>query len=148
MSSVSNKAKDLGDTVEGIKTGRDLDALVAEKVMGWTGIEMSAYVPYGRDACGNDPSGEGGFYNSGRKVLPRYSTDIAAAFSVIEKMNTRRILVGIGNSEIGWQVAFFAQGLKPWRADAPKLPEATCRAALHAMECLSISDDQQRGKAS
>ena len=53
-----------------MKAGRDMDALVAEKVMG----DTDAYYL---------PLGEGELNVAAR--VPRYSTDIAAAWQVVEK---------------------------------------------------------------
>lgn len=59
---------------EVMQAGRALDALIAEKVMGWIEIEGES---------GIDPE----FDPDGILKVPRYSTDIAAAFEVLEKLN-------------------------------------------------------------
>lgn len=68
--------------ISNLQPGRELDALVAERVMGWLNIHRDAYTPYGRDVCGTDPSGEGGWDKNGRMAVRHYSTDIAAALTV------------------------------------------------------------------
>ena len=72
------------EQIRELPAGRELDALVAEHLMGWKDIHLDAYVNYGngRDACGTTPDSKGGFYNSGRAPVPRYSTDISAAWKV------------------------------------------------------------------
>jgi hypothetical protein len=62
-----------------MKPGRELDALIAEKVMGWGPIEI--------DRNGN-PVGINPDYPSKFKchIVPNYSTDIAAAWTVVEKL--------------------------------------------------------------
>jgi hypothetical protein len=55
-----------------VKPGRELDALVAEKVMG---IEVDR-APWGELYVGKE----------GYDVVPAYSTDIAAAWEVVEKV--------------------------------------------------------------
>lgn len=69
-----------------LMAGRELDALVAEKVMGWTNVQANAFTPYGQDACGTPPDGIKPMWNSGRSAIPRYSTDIAAAWQVWETL--------------------------------------------------------------
>ena len=63
--------------------GRDMDALVAEKVMGWNNIEGGH----------GHPTESGPFVDCGclshayqKQEIPHYSTDIAAAWEVVEKM--------------------------------------------------------------
>lgn len=62
-----------------MKPGRELDALVAEKVMGWTGVgpDVDAEI-YGWPSGHNK---ELGVY-----WVPHYSTDISAAYEVVEMM--------------------------------------------------------------
>jgi hypothetical protein len=86
-----------------VPAGRELDALVAEKVMGWsrkTGVD-------GWDDMW--PPGENG--NIERRVtapgfggLPHYSTDVAAAWKVVEKLHQSRFIVrlSISNGQYGW----------------------------------------------
>jgi len=57
-----------------MEAGRDLDALIATKVMGW----QSAYGFFRWEQT--PPSG------GEPRAVPRYSTDIAAAWQVVEKM--------------------------------------------------------------
>ena len=61
-----------------MKAGRELDALVAEKVMGWTWDGKTAWSPTGSRLwmVRKDPYW----------WLPYYSTDIAAAWEVVEKL--------------------------------------------------------------
>jgi len=78
-----------------MKPGRELDALVAEKVMGW--VEFSPIDPtidFGvhgkyRWNYAKDPK------DGKQKPIPWYSEDIAAAWEVVEKMLER------GGCEIG-----------------------------------------------
>lgn len=96
--------------------GRELDAHVAEKLMGW------------------------------RRVPPRYSTDIAAAWEVLEKLDAMGLKVEVGNRVEGargggWFAAVTRWGGKeceecgsPYVVEdvsaAPTAPLAICRAAL------------------
>jgi hypothetical protein len=69
------------EAILAMPAGREMDALVAERVMGWT-----PKPPYGHwyDADGN-PSGYHPEATDCRKWSP--STDIAAAWQVVEKIN-------------------------------------------------------------
>lgn len=70
------------------EAGRELDALVAEKVFGATTIPDAWGSPMRPGTCWtSDPTG----HYTGRAVvtgvpIPYYSTDIAAAWTVVEKM--------------------------------------------------------------
>ena len=63
----------------GMNPGRELDALVAEKVMGWT-YSQSAMVWY--------PSGLHPMANVFGHTIPNYSTSIEAAWQVVEKITS------------------------------------------------------------
>lgn len=108
--------------------GRELDALVAEKVLGYE-ITPGGYTGY----------------------LPSFSTDIAAAWEVVEKlraMNSTLELYSPGalvNDEMGihaveWQ-ATFKSWEEPWGPHGPSVeaqtaPHAICLAALKAVGAL------------
>jgi hypothetical protein len=61
--------------IDAMPAGRELDALVAEKVMGWTDINGNAAAV----GCGLN-------HNKLWTRVPDYSTDIAAAWQVVEKL--------------------------------------------------------------
>lgn len=65
-----------------MNAGRELDALVAEKVMGWTWDENTAWSPTGSR---NARVADGDLW----WWLPPYSTDIAAAWEVVERIRER-----------------------------------------------------------
>jgi hypothetical protein len=97
--------------------GRELDALIAEKVMGWKVHTLrwepcssgglwececgASYCspPWGRDKIMRDESARWCYDNRGTFV-PRYSTDIAAAWLVVEAMAAR--LEEADESGIAW----------------------------------------------
>jgi hypothetical protein len=60
--------------IDTMPAGLDLDRLIAEKVMGWSVNGVTAYSPTG---SANDAS---------RDWCPHYSTEIAAAWEVVEKV--------------------------------------------------------------
>ena len=119
---------------------RERDALVAEKVVG--------YVVTGPREGGNvrwvqPPAGEQ-WQSGGERVLektcPRYTTDIAAAWEVIEKMKSLGWQVLMDNKneidEPGWWVCF--EQWEPRQRHASVFmrtaPAAICYAALSALE--------------
>lgn len=71
-----------------LKAGRELDALIADKVMGWSRDDQygAAFV----DDCGNrlwlEPSRGFEAQYDPHPVMPHFSTDIAAAWTVLERM--------------------------------------------------------------
>ena len=117
--------------------GREMDALVAVKVMGWENVQAAAYTPFGRDVCGTDPTHEGGWDGNGRKPLPHYSTAIPSAWAVVEHLG-----LSVINSNGKWYAGRFDGGLwdhgpidgdlrpDPQDSAADTASEAICRAAL------------------
>lgn len=117
---------------------RALDALVAEQVMGWTPTEYW---------CDNQPvrglvPPDGGLRDVNR--YPAYSSDLAAAWEVVEKMVERewhpRITGRFSGPTDPWHVGFTARNCSGWNgrpdhtASHPdSLPTAICLAALKAL---------------
>lgn len=81
-----------------LPAGRELDALVAEKVFG------KVFPPNGRylDEPGHlrYAGGVPGFNHLVNDVLPKYSTDIAAAWEVVERLTAEW---GWWDMEFGWR---------------------------------------------
>lgn len=108
-----------------LPAGKELDALVAEHVMGWLDIWFCPHTPHcfhGRKSA---------HHNDTNYQVPKYSSDIAAAWEVVEHL--RRQLSGF--------VLCDSCGGEPWTAgfvDGPDGSEAEtvslaiCRAALNA----------------
>lgn len=104
--------------------GRELDALVAEEVMGFHEVMTEYYVASADDAPELDV-----------RVIPCFSTDIAAAWLVVKKLtgNTGSdydLELTIASSKGGWCTASFLPETKGWGETAPL---AICRAALAAV---------------
>ncbi len=92
---------------------RELDALVAEKVMGWNcDIGSSSF---------DMPTGK----------LPNFSTSISDAWLVVDAMRCDFMLRQMMGH--GWECIFKLPDLKIGQADADTAPEAICRAALEAV---------------
>jgi hypothetical protein len=132
-----------------VSAGRELDALVAEKVMGWVyreywgqlvpseHLDAPMWSEWAQDKSGdvcrhpinrmpNIP------YRGDKPWIPEYSTDISAAWEVVEK-----------NKEY-WFFLMYSADMKQWwceyrvnkqkgRVTADTAPLAICRAALLAM---------------
>lgn len=128
--------------------GRELDALVAEKVMGWLRINA----PYEVYGAGGEPSGlepVGGGY-ARFAIVPNYSTDIKASWRVVEAMRARGYYAEVSDhiSDLDVRCAMFAPragwGYDPYehswdreyQAAEATTPLAICRAALAALAAL------------
>ena len=98
-----------------MQAGRELDALVAEKVMGWTAIKGD---------LGSMPDGR--IYVE----VPYYSTAIAAAWGVVEKCKYE---VWIRCLHGSCEVRVVDCGHEITRVDADTAPLAICLAALKAV---------------
>jgi hypothetical protein len=99
-----------------MNAGRELDALVAEKVMG-----ADVVVRDGRAYINGNP------YDR----LPNYSTDIAHAWQIVERMADWRVVIErVPSGE--WEVMFDTRRVFE-NVKADTLPLAICRAALAAV---------------
>jgi hypothetical protein len=130
--------------------GAELDAMVAEKVMGWVRTP-NQYGDYWHD--GNHLYVGGGSHNP----LPHYSTDIAAAWQVVQHLR-KRLMQTPGAEEVDFNVGEEGDPRRPyctafihvrgatipggwgqahefgnWDASADTAPLAICRAALAAV---------------
>lgn len=107
-----------------MEAGRELDALIAEKVMGWKLLAVSG--------------SEHGFIREGvalRKPIPRFSTDIAAAWQVVECMRERHdcgliFKVFPVGFRFDYSAVFQARDNKQWSSNASTAPLAICLSAL------------------
>jgi len=115
--------------------GRELDALVAEKVMG---LSITTW---------GDPNSPIVGYDKFTRDLPHYSTSISAAWEVVEKL----IMIGsnVGHTwtmeydleDLAWDVGYkgwdydtgWSWEMVDWPVTAPTAPHAICLAALKAV---------------
>lgn len=94
--------------------GRELDALVAEHAMGLSPVEWSdGFLVYGSQHTGG--------------VVPKYSTDMRAAWLVVENIR-KRSEFALEYDGIQWRARFTT-----WER-ALTAPHAICLAALLAVE--------------
>lgn len=115
-----------------MNAGKELDALVYVKVMGF---ELMTF----ERTQGQEPYPPTGV---GFKIVPRYSTEIIAAWQIVDKLAPSLKLELVPTSE-GYQASFLKYSpdkdeLTPWIggpvADAKEAPHAICLAALKAVE--------------
>lgn len=142
-------------TPEGLKAGRELDALIAEKVMGW---RKALDAPVDAHLRWPEPIQAGWlWYNPDRSpcpfeyTIPNYSTDIKDAWQVVEKLtawDARQVplywfKLNYDNNEC-WDVGFCrVEGHEDYSLDGwhwhtvqhfSEVPLAICLAALKAVQ--------------
>jgi hypothetical protein len=118
--------------MESLKAGRQLDALITEKILG----EKYEFLEFVGDCCHPGPEDSVAY-----DCCPRYSTDIAAAWQVVEKLiaTTPQQDLHIKHwyheedESSGWQVSSCCE-FGEWEdwVQAKTLPLAICLAALQA----------------
>lgn len=119
--------------------GRGLDALIAEKVMGYQWWRSSSSGNRSLFAKGKQPEwfkkladGTEPLVTDWKMVrLPAFSTSIADAHSIVDKMTDFRWVIERG--EDGWTVMLDTRSVF-WTATGETAAEAICRAALSAVE--------------
>lgn len=112
-----------------MEAGREMDALVAEKVMGWEKVHNNPVV-WGDSWYGID--------GDALMRLPHYSTDIAAAWQVVEKVIAGdEYEIGFENGQHYAKLGS-AKGGYAWagQATGTTAPHAICLAALKAVGAL------------
>lgn len=117
-----------------LPAGRELDALVAEKVMGWRLVNYETYEPATTPedyecAAYNDGWEWEGWDEVGEAWKWRPSTDIAAAWQVVEGFD----VVTLERTAHGkWWASLWRQNDQNGSEGADTAPLAICRAALAA----------------
>ena len=124
-----------------MEAGPQLDRLVAERVMGWeyvidgegTGWIDTATEQFIAKYSHEDPS-------QPEIEPPPFSTHIASAWEVVEKLKTNGMLINLDDDGEGWEVEIFEVNTVgrsghcvEWDSYASKAPLAICRAALKAI---------------
>ncbi len=124
-----------------LEAGRELDELIALKVMGWSEVWFNEgehdYVGFPPDKIGSKVG----------TVLPRFSTNIADAWQVAEKLKIG-VLPWFENNEDVYIAGYEGPGHIAWYelilygdtsnvtwAIAKTTPLAICRAALRSIKC-------------
>lgn len=114
-----------------LKPGRELDALVAEKVMGWARIIMADQA--WADVSNNWHSDYMGTVGGKRTVIPLFSTDIAAAWEVVEKFDDYGVWRHEGQAKHHAEFKREFGKWKRWAAEGESASHAICLAALKAL---------------
>ena len=126
--------------INDMKPGPELDALVAERVMGLVeGVD--GWAAFTSSVCNPE---EGGVVQDICFPLRPYSTDIAAAWEVVEKMNKQPRNICVSHSPVTdrWLCQILSYRREDgtfWcgeggSAESLTAPEAICKAALMALE--------------
>lgn len=139
-----------------MEAGPEMDALVAEKIMGWKRVQPPKWDYDGplpdqgevlASPCLIELINNGEYKWPPKGVIPftffinkRYSTDMAAAWEVVEKFTANGEFARIERGTTGglgcpviphWEVGLSKDGYCYW-SKAPTAPLAICRAALLA----------------
>ena len=131
--------------------GRELDALVAGKVMGWTCVRTESGWDNGPDPVTGGPQigwygqppGEEWEGNSGQ-IIEEYSTDIATAWKVVEVLAKKGYALALQAPDSvdmnecyrrfkRWTADFSQMEYPSTEAEADTAPLAICLAALNAV---------------
>lgn len=115
-----------------MEPGRELDALIAEKVMGWRMLPDNEHF---KTSQGWGPEGQSLAH------CPRYSTDIAAAWEVVSKIKKAHWNFVLTCHHGEWTVKLNHQTEGDDISEAESAPYAICLAALKAVETRDQSDE-------
>jgi hypothetical protein len=122
--------------------GRELDALIAEKVMGLVKqqcpggdfMEFAGGGGWRCSTCGFEGAwGEEGMEHE--KLIPHFSTDIKAAYEMQDTLKAKSYYFRTHSNKNGWYVGIYKtgkRGLLSW-AEASTIPHAICLASLKAV---------------
>ena len=124
-----------------MKPGRELDALIAEKVMGLH--EFCSYAGKSKASLGWGKNGAD-FFKGEISALPSYSTNIASAWEIVEKLQSLRKSVRVYNQGIVSETTdlysceienrYYEGEPDTWFSGwVESAPHAICLAALKAM---------------
>ena len=111
-----------------MKPGRELDALIAEKMMGWTEIQIVAERAFGLPPSHVNTGWPAAF------VIPNYSGNMYAAWKVVERMMRDKWDISIySNAYSQFQVEFSNDLRDSGCVLTDTVPEGICLAALSAV---------------
>lgn len=111
--------------------GRELDLEIAVRVMGWRW-------PAGVSAAASKILSPEGVRMDLIRV-PHFSTNMAAAWRVAEKLRREGWSMVAGGNHVGWSIAFSLEGGDPGSGSNAAMPLAICIAALKALEAQACS---------
>jgi hypothetical protein len=115
------------EQIDAMPAGREMDALVAEKVMGFVVMRHrdvdGQHIEHNPDELMRGPDGEAPRY-AYMVPVDHYSTDIAAAWEVVEKLVSEQGL------HLWWHNVWLVDFALSGAQRAETAPLAICRAAL------------------
>lgn len=135
------------DEILNMKAGREMDALVAEQVMGWTNCQKCEFATWLSSDKSIIASGEqwrgnplpldiaqevSDKFNPRWETIKNYSTDIFAAWKVVEKSAGFMVENRQVYKPDEWECEIAFEGTYIYFASANTAPLAICRAALLA----------------
>lgn len=127
---------------------RELDAQVAEKVMGITNVHRAERGEWLQIEMDFALVGELVYWgDKGLTRLPYYSTDIAAAWEVVEKMNKEMYDVTLFMRDGKWICGWENIDDQWYEMESDTAQEAICRAALKVKEAEVTKPKQSKNKA-
>ena len=110
-------------------TKREIDRLIAERVMGWTNL-------YAQGArFGTSPKGKS------HSIIPPYSTDMSAAWEVVEKLRQSGYQGKLdwATPELGYECYFWSSSLPPNEMQCPRTQTAPLAICLAALKVMGVS---------
>lgn len=117
-----------------LSPGRELDAAVASRVMGWHDVKFQPIANAFGEKVLDEYAGHPPNDLLKNSIIPKYSTDIRFAFDVLEKLKSMAMFAALVSAKgqpwvckVNKDTAFVEE-----RADAA--PLAICKAALKAMD--------------
>jgi len=126
-----------GEGVSELKAGPELDAMIAEKVMGWEPLPIIHTDDFGpKSRAYRVPINGREKHGVITCQIAAYSTNIADAWQVVEKMREKGWHITLTDSPPKGQEILFFQSENPVRA-APAPCLAICLAALRAVGAIT-----------
>lgn len=140
-----------------MKSGRELDALVAERVMGWTWWDARVVSEYGLVTQPKTTTGYNTkvlmppkaresstaflYENFANGYYPAYSTDIVAAWQIVNRFKEQSMILNYGEDTQKWECSFIVNGNRYWGVSSI-VPIAICIAALRIVG-IDIDEKQE-----
>ncbi len=109
-------------------TKREIDRLVAERVMGWTNL-------YGAGTrFGTTPEGKS------HRIVPPYSTDMSAAWEVVERLRKSGYQGKIdwARPELGYECIFWSSPVPPTEMQLPRAETASLAVCIAALKVMGV----------
>lgn len=134
--------------IDKIPAGREMDTLVAEHVTGWTRHTFNGQDPnslWDDEFLFNEMARVGYTHidqESKYRRVPRYSTNIAAAWEVIDKLDESHAAWFEIRGPRVWLAQCSLPGHGRFSATASSGPLAICRAALKALMMLKEDNNE------